>query len=161
MISENELIPIDSKASSLETSSVHILNGVPVPKVARAKIFSPSEWEEFVEEWASSLKHQYPKVRRFGGAGDLGVDVAGFSTLTGFDGPWDNFQCKRYDHPLRPSDAWVEIGKVIYYSFIKKYSVPRHYYFICSQDIGTSLEQLLNKPSELKTSWLKTGKNIA
>lgn len=116
----------------------------------RVRSFSPDEWEEFVEEWASSLKSEYPKVRRFGGSGDLGVDIAGVCTPEGFKGEWDNYQCKRYDHPLRPSDIWVEIGKIIYYSYVGKYVPPRKHYFVGSQDIGTSLEQLLNNAEELQ-----------
>ena len=84
----------------------------------RVRTFSPDDWEEFVEEWATSLDGSYKKVRRFGGAGDLGVDIAGFCTYQGFQGAWDNYQCKRYDHPLRPSDVWVEIGKIIYHSHL-------------------------------------------
>ena len=116
----------------------------------RVRLFSPDDWEEFTEEWASSLKKDYAKVRRFGGSGDLGVDIAGICTDDGFNGEWDNYQCKRYDHPLRPSDIWVEIGKIIYYSHKGEYKPPRHNYFICSQDIGTSLEKLFSKPEDLK-----------
>jgi hypothetical protein len=117
----------------------------------RVRGFSPDDWEEFIEEWASSLKGDYLKVRRFGGSGDLGVDIAGFCTDQGFVGVWDNYQCKRYDHPLRPGDIWVEIGKIIYYSHLGEYIPPRRHYFVCSQGIGTSLEKLLNNPFELKT----------
>jgi len=115
----------------------------------RIRMFSPEEWEEFVEEWSTCLNSAYLKVRRLGGSGDLGVDIAAFCTEQGFDGAWDNFQCKRYDHPLRPSDIWVEIGKIIFYS-CREYIPPRKHYFVCSQGIGTALEKLLNRPDELK-----------
>lgn len=121
-----------------------------MPKASRVMTFSPDAWEEFVEEWAISLGGSYVKVRRFGGSGDLGVDIAGFCTDDGFKGIWDNYQCKRYDHPLRPSDVWIEIGKIIYYSHLGEYIPPRKHYFVCSKGIGTSLEQLLNNPDELK-----------
>ncbi|MDD1014950.1 ABC-three component system protein, partial [Pseudomonas rubra] len=49
-----------------------------------------------------------------------------------------------------PSDIWVEIGKIIYYSFKEYYIPPRRHYFAGSQDIGTTLEQLLNNPEELQ-----------
>jgi hypothetical protein len=80
----------------------------------------------------------------------LGVDIAGFTSESGFQDVWDNYQCKRYDHPLRPSDIWVELGKIIYYSFKKEYLPPRQHFSVASQGIGTSLEQLLNKPNTLK-----------
>src|SRR5690606_17102472 len=77
----------------------------------------------------------------------------------GFKGPWDNYQCKRYSHPLRPTDIWVEIGKIIYYSHLGEYYVPRKHYFICSMGIGTTLEKLLNDPvkhkAQARANWAK------
>lgn len=151
MISDSDLKEIRPKMAAGVPPSSQIQNGIPIPKVKRITIFSPDEWEEFIEEWGSSLNTNYGKVRRFGGSGDLGVDIAGFCSTFGFFGEWDNFQCKRYDHPLRPSDIWVEIGKVIYHSFAGEYKPPRYYYFIGSKGVGTTLEKLLNTPGALKT----------
>lgn len=150
MIPESELYEITPRVPVAVSSAEHVQSGVPVPKAMRVKGFSPDDWEVFVEEWGTSLNGSYVKVRRMGGAGDYGVDIAGFCSGDGFEGEWDNYQCKRYDHPLRPSDIWVELGKVVYYSFAKKYTPPRMYYFVASQDIGTKLEKLLNKPTELR-----------
>ncbi|TRD00142.1 restriction endonuclease [Mesorhizobium sp. WSM4303] len=150
MISDADLKEIETKPPTCAPSPEHVHTGVPIPKVMRVRLFSPDAWEEFIEEWANSLKSNYVKVRRFGGSGDLGVDIAGFCSNKGFEGEWDNYQCKRYDHPLRPNDIWVEIGKIIYYSHIGEYAPPRRHYFVCSQDIGTSLEKLLNKPTDLQ-----------
>ncbi|MDE9434211.1 ABC-three component system protein [Xenorhabdus bovienii] len=150
MISEIELREIQPKEISGVPSSLHVETGLLIPKTVRVQTFSPDEWEEFTEEWASYLKSEYIAARRFGGSGDLGVDIAGLCTEKGFEGEWDNYQCKRYDHPLRPSDIWVEIGKIVYYSYLSRYIPPRKHYFVCSQGIGTSLEQLLNKHTELK-----------
>lgn len=158
MIPDSDLKEIEPKAQAFTQSSAHVQSGVPIPKVIRVKLFSPDEWEAFTEEWANSLKADYAKVRRFGGSGDLGVDIAGFASELGFQGEWDNFQCKRYDHPLRPSDIWVEVAKIIYYSFRGEYVPPRRNYFLGSQGIGTSLEKLLNNPAELK---LKLAENWA
>lgn len=155
VISEADLKAIQPKTPNCSSSPSHVHSGVPIPKAMRVRLFSPDEWEEFTEEWASSLESDYTKVRRFGGAGDLGVDIAGFCSDQGFEGEWDNYQCKRYDHPLRPGDIWVEIGKIIYYSYLGEYVPPRRHYFICSQDIGTSLEKLLNKPTELKVKMVE------
>ncbi|MCO5081824.1 MAG: restriction endonuclease [Rhizobiaceae bacterium] len=150
MISDADLKEIKPKTPTAQASSGHIQSGIPLPKAARVRTFSPAEWEEFIEEWSTSLGGSYGKVRRFGGSGDLGVDIAGFVASTGFEGAWDNYQCKHYSHPLRPSDAWVEIGKIIYYAHLGEYSSPRAHYFVCSQGIGTSLEKLLNDPDKLK-----------
>ncbi|MFV8075357.1 hypothetical protein ACNQ08_27670, partial [Enterobacter cloacae complex sp.6730661] len=52
------------------------------------------------------------------------------------------------------------MGKIIYYSFLGEYLPPRKHFFVCSQGIGTSLEQLLNKPTELKEKLAENwGKN--
>lgn len=155
MISESDLKEIKPDLSNGTFSPLHIQSGVPIPKPTRVKFFSPEEWETFTEEWASSLKDKYAHIRRFGGSGDMGVDVAGFCSDQRFKGIWDNFQCKRYDHPLRPSDIWVEIGKIIYYSYKNEYTAPRYHYFIGSQGIGTSLEKLLGSPTELHVKMLE------
>jgi len=98
-----------------------VQSGIPVPKAIRVKNFSPDEWEDFIETWATSFENSYFKVRRSGGPGDYGVDVAGSCADKGFDNTWDSYQCKRYAHPLQPSDVWVLLGKTIYYSHIDKW----------------------------------------
>lgn len=150
MISDDDLKEITPPPPKSESTAEHVSSGIPIPKAMRVRNFSPDEWEEFVEEWGTSLTASYEKVRRFGGANDLGIDIAGFCTKKGFEGDWDNHQCKRYDHPLYPTDIWVEIGKIIYYSHCGEYTPPRRHYFVASQDIGTKLEKLLNKPEKLK-----------
>lgn len=150
MISDTDFKDISPAMPTSSASPAHIQTGVLIPKVMRVRTFSPDEWEEFIEEWATSQSAHYYKVRRFGGSGDFGIDVAGFCSKSGLNGVWDNYQCKHYDHPLRPSDIWIEIGKIIYYSYLGQYVPPRKHYFVCSQGIGTSLEKLLNKDSELK-----------
>lgn len=138
-------------------SAEHVVSGIPVPKSQRIRLFDSNTWEEFIEEWASSLESSYHRVRRFAGAGDKGVDIAGFVSTAQYSGGWDNFQCKFYDHPLRPADVWVEFGKVIYYSFNGDYPPPRKYYFVAPQQVGTKLGQLLSDESrlkeELKDNW--------
>ncbi len=155
MIPESDLKEILPKVPIAVPSYSQVHSGNPIPKVKRVTIFGPDEWEEFIEEWAGSLQASYSKVRRFGGAGDLGVDIAGFCSALGFFGEWDNFQCKRYEHPLRPSDIWVEIGKIIYYSFTGEYKPPRRHDFICPKGVGTTLEKLLNTPDALKAKVLE------
>jgi len=129
----------------------HVQAGLPIPKAARVQIFSPDDWEGFIEEWAGSLTG-YAIVRRFAGSGDMGLDVAGFTDAAGFAAPWDNYQCKRYDHPLRPADIHVEIGKIIYYSWLGEYTVPRRHYFAASRDVGTTAAKLLLDPTKLRES---------
>lgn len=150
MITEDQLLPISPSGLETSGSASHVVNGLPIPATLRVQVFSPDDWERFTEEYASSLETAYRKVRRFGGSGDMGIDVACFCTDQGFAGGWDNYQCKRYDHALRPGDIWVEIGKIIFYSFNNEYTSPRRHYFCASQGIGTTLEKLLNDSAKLK-----------
>lgn len=150
VVSESDLREITPQTPRHVPTAAHVTSGVPIPKAARIRQFSPDEWEEFIEEWANSLVSAYQKVRRYGGSGDLGIDVVGFASSKELFGEWDNYQCKRYDHPLRPSDAWVEIGKIIYYSHVGEYIAPRAYYFVCPRGVGTKLEKLLGNPNSLK-----------
>lgn len=139
--------PLVLASMPVVATAQHVQSGLPIPKAIRVKNFHPDEWEAFIEEWGHSLEGEiYPIVRRFGGSGDMGVDVAGFAGPERFNGNWDNFQCKRYDHALQPSDIYVEVGKVIYYSWKGEYTVPRNHFFAGSQGIGTKLEKLLGDP---------------
>ncbi len=151
MIYTNDFKDISSPSLTEIYSAEHVVSGIPIPKTKRIEIFSPAEWEEFTEEWASSLISEYSKIARFAGSGDKGLDVVGFITNTTFDGGWDNFQCKHYDNPLQPNNIWVEIGKIIYYSFIGDYPPPRKYYFISPKGVGTKLGKYLASPDQLKT----------
>lgn len=151
MVKSSDFKAIMPKGMVHSASADHVQAGLPIPKVARVQIFSPDDWEGFTEEWASSLTG-YAIVRRFAGSGDMGLDVAGFTDAAGFSAPWDNYQCKRYDHPLRPADIHVEIGKIIYYSWQGEYTVPRRHYFAASKDIGTTAAKLLLDPNKLRES---------
>ena len=150
MIADEDMKPISPGAPVSCPSAEHVSTGIPIPKPMRVITFSPAEWESFTQEWASSLKDLYVRVARHTGSGDQGVDVAGFVNDGGWEGGWDNYQCKHYDHPLRPSDIWVEVGKIVYYSYKGEYPPPRKYYFIASRDIGTKLGKLIEAPDKLK-----------
>lgn len=123
--------------------------GTPIPPLKRVQIFSPEEWEEFVQEWAHELKHEYLRVERCGGAGDQGRDVIAYLSARP-DGPWDNYQCKHHDKPLSPGVVWIEFAKLCYYTFLREYSVPRYYYFVAPRDVGTALSKLIDKPDALR-----------
>lgn len=151
MITASDLKEIEPKPQGSVPAASQVHSGVPISKQARVMMFSPAQWEQFVEEWAQSQKSIYHQVRRFAGAGDYGVDIAGFSSGDGFSGEWDNFQCKHYGSALAPSDIWVELGKVIFYSFRKEYKPPRRYFFMCPKGVGTTLTRLLTQPGKLKT----------
>lgn len=114
-------------------------------------LISADDWEEFIKEWAQFQKTKYYLVDRLGGANDYGIDVAGFSTDKGFEGEWDNYQCKYYKgDPLAPATAVPEIGKILWHVFRKDITLPRKYYFFAPKDCGPALKKLLLNPAKLK-----------
>jgi len=125
-----------------------VASGLPVHPVDRVRLFSPDQWERFVQEWADSLRDEYELVERCGGAGDMGRDV--IATVKGGNGAWDNYQCKHYQKVLAPGDVWVELGKLAYYTQRGEYSYPRSYFFVAPQGVGPKLSNLLKKPHALR-----------
>ncbi|UYO53073.1 ABC-three component system protein [Rhodopseudomonas palustris] len=141
--------PIIVPPATTVVAAQQVISGPPVPPIARIRLYSPDEWEAFTNEWACTL-FQGKEVVRSSGAGDKGVDIAVFGAGQGFAGIWDGYQCKHYDHPLRPSDIYVELGKVLWFSSNGDYSAPRSYTFIAPCGIGTKLNSLLKSPDKLK-----------
>lgn len=122
--------------------------GQPIPAIDRIKLFGDKQWEDFVLEWADSLREQYERVERCGGAGDMGRDV--IATVKDGNGAWDNYQCKHYKDSLKPTDVWIELGKLAFYTKRGDYTYPRRYYFIAPHGAGTKLSNLLKKPENLR-----------
>lgn len=154
-----------SSAPTAAISASQIVHGPSVPPQQRLLAYSPDQWEDFVQEWGHyCLKNAYIKVERYSGAGDMGIDVVGFVDEQRLLGAWDNFQCKHYDHPLRPSDVWAEFGKILWYSFKGNYKRPRHYYFVSPRGVGTKLSRLLGNAKLLRTeliaNWDKSVKSF-
>lgn len=131
--------PLTSDAAAL---------GPPVTPFERLQLMSSATFENLVCEWVGALG-QYARIEQLAGSGDSGLDVVGFASPTEED-PWDLFQCKHYDHPLSPSEFWLELGKLVFYTFSGEYSVPRRYHLVASQGVGPSLSKLLRKPDELR-----------
>lgn len=127
-------------------TSENIKTGKHISPLLRLRIMSADEWEEFIEEWVDSLQEHYYKVEKLGGAGDKGRDVI---AIVDSSGVWDNYQCKHYGHPLRPSDIWTEIGKLVYYTSKGEFSCPRRYLFVAPQGVGTTLSDYLRSPEKL------------
>ncbi|WP_455917193.1 ABC-three component system protein [Pseudomonas cerasi] len=140
-------VPLSAPSMNGE-SAVFVTYGIPVPKIDRLKLFSAGEWEEFTLEWAHSMRDEDTEVERCGGAGDMGRDV--IVTDKRYPDIWDNYQCKHYEKGLTPTDIWLELGKLVYYTFSKAYTLPRAYFFIAPKGVGTKLSNLLKKPEKLK-----------
>lgn len=108
------------------TTSYHTTYGKTILPIKRVELFSPDEWEEFIEEWLDVKKNEYLEVERLGGAGDKGRDVIAYITdKKKSNYKWDCYQCKHYSAPLTPTQVYVEFGKIIYYTFKNEYPVPK------------------------------------
>ncbi|MGE4070325.1 MAG: ABC-three component system protein [Lysobacterales bacterium] len=129
-----------------------VASGLPVHPEDRVRLFSPDQWERFIQEWVDSLRDEYDLVERCGGAGDMGRDV--IATVKSGNGAWDNYQCKHYRNALAPSAVWVELGKLAYYTLRGEYSYPRSYFFVAPQGVGPALSNLLKKPHALRDGLL-------
>lgn len=126
-------------------------NGPKIDPVQIIFTYSPDEWEAFVHEWVHSLEKKYSRVIRPTGAGDKGIDVAGFTDAKKLLGIWDNYQCKRYANPLSFGNIAPEIGKMLWYSFRGDFIPPRHYYFVAPKGVSTEIDLLLANSDKLKT----------
>ncbi|MFC3302188.1 hypothetical protein [Parvularcula lutaonensis] len=84
-------------------SSGKIVHGKLIPPQQQILLFSADDWEAFVEEWAHYQRTQYKFVTRLSASADMGIDVAGFTDDEGFQGEWDNHQCKHYGNAIAPS----------------------------------------------------------
>lgn len=140
------------------TSNFEVTNGANIVPLKRIEVFSPEEWELFTEEYLELLQSDYKDIERIGGANDNGRDVIAYVETTDIEKyKWDCFQCKHYDHPLHPSDIYVEIGKILYFTFKAEYPIPQNYFIVAPKDCGTKLSKMLQKPEvlkkELKNNW--------
>lgn len=155
---EIELIEIKEPDYDYQVTNYQLIIGTVVPPIEKLKSLSDQQFEECINEWAVGyLKNKYNKVYRCGGAGDMGRDVICYYNY-GEDKErliWDNYQCKHYKNPLNPSNIWIEIGKLCYFTYIKKYTVPNKYYFVASQGISRSLHDLLNDKKKLKELFIE------
>jgi hypothetical protein len=115
---------------------------------------SAEEWEQFTLIWAHSIKSKYVALHKAGGSGDQGLDIVGWKEQEG-SGRWDNYQCKHYGHPLYPSDIWLELGKLCYYTYSRIYTIPDKYYFVAPQWVGTDLSKLLGKSDEMRAGLIQ------
>ena len=139
-------------------TAAQVAAGPVVSPIGRLRLYTEKEWEAFTYEWALNCAkpmRKYKEVQYASGANDMGIDVAAFKSTKKLKGIWDNYQCKHYDHPLMPTDVWVELGKVLWHSFNKHFKAPRAYYFVAPQEVGSTLAHLLGNAENLKAKLLE------
>ncbi len=125
--------------------------------------FDDEVYEDFISCWLLGhvknqyiyIEKEYTDVQNVGGAGDKGRDVVAYLSDDRINGEWDNYQCKHYHKQLSPTMIYKEIGKLLYYSFIKDFRCPRYYYFVAPKGVGPKLNDLLDKPLKLRGKIIK------
>jgi hypothetical protein len=110
--------------------------------------------ENFVRAWAES-KQGYFRVKVFAGVGDRGRDVVGHLTEKLDEGEWHNYQCKQYGKTLPTANGIAELGKVLYYSFLKEFTAPTKFYFVAPRGLNRNLRTLVNNPAAFKATLIK------
>lgn len=124
-------------------------NIAPIDKV---HIMDEDSFEQFTLEWLHGCKKsKYFSIRRIGGAGDKGRDVVAYYS----DGSVDYYQCKHYNTALAPTNYYLELGKLCYYIYKEEIPMPKEYYIIASNDVGTSLQDMIDNPSNLLSNLIK------
>ena len=153
-------VPRNPPAASRMGTASSVESGPRLSPVTYIATYSSEEWEAFIEEWVTFLPSGYVSVQRYTGAGDKGVDVAAFHDKDRLRGCWDNYQCKHYARPLSKADAFIEIGKCLWYAFRKDFCIPKRYVFVAPRGASTALGLLLANElklrQELEKAWEKS-----
>jgi len=136
--SAETIIPEPQKPNEMITA-LAVATGTPISPLVRLTTWDEDTWEDFTLEFVSCIKSKFHKVVRCGGGGDMGRDVIAY-TETG----WVNYQCKHYADKLSVADVVLEVGKIIYYSYIKEYTLPEEYYFVSPKGSSTHLIKVIN-----------------
>lgn len=120
-------------------TALAVATGTPISPLVRLTTWDEDTWEEFTLEFVSCIKNKFDKVVQCGGGGDMGRDVIAY-TPTG----WVNYQCKYYGDKLSVADVALEVGKLIYYSYIEEYTLPEEYYFVSPKGSSSHLIKVIN-----------------
>jgi len=108
------------------------------------------ELEHFTEDWINAKKKSFYEITSFAGSSDMGRDVVAFLSSKKHEGEWYNYQCKQYRKNLPTNTALLEIGKILYFSYLGNFTPPQKYYFVAPRGINRNLENLIYKPIEFK-----------
>ena len=130
------------------------LSGPPISPMARISLYDDVQWELFILEWVHALRSGYVQVKRFGGAGDRGADIAAFKTANGLEGAWDCFQCKHYAEPLALGDILPEILKIFVATVVGECVLPDSYHILAPRGCSTNCGRMLSSPQKLRKKFL-------
>lgn len=155
----NEL-PISKPEVRRRISALEVLNGPYLSPEVRIAAMNEDDYEILVYEWIFGyLENKYEKVRAFAGAGDKGRDIVGYYRGGGID----IYQCKHYEGRITPTDLYVELGKLCYYTFKKDFPIPKKYLIVAPQGCGPAVLDMIANPKTvnqlLLNNWDKWCKN--
>lgn len=137
--------------------------GAYVAPLDRLKIMSAADFEKLVYQWAHfCLKKQYKEVRLIAGAGDQGRDVVGYKDAQGtVPRKWDLYQCKHYAQKLTPTDIYLELGKLTYYTFSGVFPIrPDKFWFVSPNGYGPKLQGFFEKPDLMRDGLIAKWKEL-
>ncbi|WP_418648041.1 ABC-three component system protein [Thauera butanivorans] len=121
---------------------------------ARICALSPSELEDFVDDWVAQRCKDYHAHELWRGTGDMGRDVTGYVTDRRLEGPWDNFQCKQLSSKLSEHSTFVELGKIFKNSADGAFSLPRAYTFVAPYGLVRNARDYIAHPEKFRQAFL-------
>ncbi|WP_082711598.1 ABC-three component system protein [Methylobacterium indicum] len=124
--------------------------GQPIKPIDRLGLFSADEFERFVLEWADDYLARQVKdvteVQQRGGSGDKGRDIVVWFGRPGDEKRyWHLYQCKRYSSAIGEGKALAEIGKVLYFSWLGDFPMPREYWFVTRKGVTNDLQDAIDQ----------------
>lgn len=131
------------------------------PPSSLVQIFSPDEWEGFIEDCCRTQMtngKKYKFVQKMGGAGDAGRDVEARYTDSLQLNQWDLYQAKHYNTAVGESVLYGELAKMIHHISIGTYPCPKDYYVCAPKNTTPALHDLIAKPDVLKIAFLNAWK---
>jgi len=121
---------------------------------AQIRALSPSELEEFVDDWLAQRYKDYHDHELWRGTGDMGRDVTGYVTDRRMEGPWDNFQCKQLKSNLSEASAFIELGKIFKHSADGAFSLPRAYIYVAPLGVVRNVRHFVAHPEQFRQAFL-------
>ncbi|MCA8316899.1 hypothetical protein LGN43_21715 [Burkholderia multivorans] len=115
---------------------------------------SPSELEEFVNDWLAQRCKDYHSHELWRGTGDMGRDATGYVTDRRMEGPWDNFQCKQLSSKLSEASAFIELGKIFKHSADGWFALPRAYFYVAPLGVVRNVRHFVAHPEQFRQAFL-------
>lgn len=139
-------------------ASRHRPNKGRFPPASLVQLFSPDEWEGFIEDCCRvqmGAGKKYARVQRIGGSGDAGRDIEARYTEDLLSDNWDLYQAKRYQAAVGEATLFSELAKFFHHLSIKTYPAPRNYYICAPKNTTPSLHDLIANPTLLKKRFIE------